>query len=342
MNTPKRKITELGFTVFAFLVGSLALSPAFGAAAPEHPTGLTLSVDFNKTSYFLGEPVYVLGEPVVVRLSICNTSGRPITDRWFSYTRGFYLSLENAAGRRVHMEETEGERVQRITDFVYILAPGQTVTTAFDLTRGDIIARSECFPRLARWVRRDEQWVPGYVVEPGTYRLRVTQDLRMNKAEDGGLIRLRCSKEFTIREPNNVEKQALALFASQPRSSGPGEETSQITALADYEYLWKTYRETPYAPYALYYAARILQYQNRFSAALADYALLMQEFPQFPLRADALYYQTLALRAAKQSEQAGATALMLRDQFKNHLIAPDVATKDKGSRIQLLLSQMGM
>ena len=72
--------------------------------------------------------------------------------------------------------------------------------------------------------------------------------------------------------------------------------------------------------------------------AAARYALLLREYPKFPLEADALYYMALAQKGAGQTAALRKTALKVRDKYWNHLVAPDVPMREKGSRIQMLLT----
>lgn len=332
MKLKRLNILQTLAVIGAVLILIVANCPP-GLAATEEANGLRLSIDFNKACY-------VLGEPIIVRLSISNVGTEPITERWFAYTRGFYLDLENAAGTRVGMEELESEKEQIITDVVCALQPGETVSTAFDLTRGDIAASSPFFPKLARILFPTEPVIREYVVKHGTYRLFVMHRLQMNKSDGEVPACMKASKEFTVLPPNDEQTKALVFFETIPRFDRAGAEASQANALADYDLVWKQYRSTPFAPYALYYSARILQRQGDLTNALAKYSELRQACPDFPLIADLLYYQATALIDAGKASDAKAVASLLESQFSNHLVSPDVATKEKGSPVRLLLDRL--
>jgi hypothetical protein len=310
--------------------------------ATDKTTGLHLSLDFSKRSY-------VLGEPIIVRVSINNAGKTPVTDRWFAYTRGFTLELEDAEGHGAQMNVLYVAKAQAITDWVFTVLPGQTVTTTFDLVRGSIIGSTPVFPRFADFAMPSQQRIPGYAVAPGVYRLTATHSLPMNKTEDGNVIILQVSKEFTLRAPTAQEKEALTLFETVPqftsadaKEAEKAAEKSQQDALAAYQRVWSEYPTTPFAPYALYYSGRIHQYQGELGAAADAYSLLMQRFPQFPLTAEVLYHHSLALHGLAREQDARQLAGILAQRYQNHLIEPDVPMKEKGSRIRLLLKELGM
>jgi tetratricopeptide (TPR) repeat protein len=325
----------IGFALAGFL--GLRATESAPKLGEQQANSLILSLDLNKQSY-------ILGEPIVVLASLTNKSNVSVDDHWFSFGIGFYLRLETDTGQPVMMERIYTQRARILTDWAATLSSGQTITTANDLTRGDPVGTSPTTPRIARGVIFRKGKITGYAIAPGTYRLIAIHDLRKHKLPDGGRIRLETSKEFTVRAPQGAEKEALALFETQAFFSGEGAAESQKNALAAYDKIWNEYRATPFAQYALYYSARILQTQGKLSEAEAKYSLLLEQFPDFPLLADALYYQTLIERDLKQSDKAQKSALKLREKFKNHLVAPDVPMKNHtpGSRVRILLKNMGL
>jgi hypothetical protein len=329
-------------TVIVLALAALALSQLTAAAAPE-PEALRTSISLNKTSY-------IVGEPVIVEVSITNAGTTPVLDRWFSYTRGFYLSLSDVNGRRIPMYLEMTEQEQSLTDFVYSIPPGGSVKTSFDLTRGDIVDGSSYFPTLAKpdLIARDR--ISSYVLKPGQYRLTALQDLRMNQIPGLPPLRLKATQNFEIREPNDLERQALMLFEARPFFAQPNADSDTVVAAANsqgaallaYSQLSTAYTKTPFAEYALYYSARILHRQGKFAEAASKYQAVRVRYPAFPLLADMLYYETAALTAADKSQDASASATILRDCFRNHLVGPDVPALGEGNRSDELLRKLGL
>lgn len=307
------------------LVTACASVPATAAL---EKADLRLSVD-------LGKGTYVLGEPIVARLTVTNMGNTTVTSRWFSYTSKLFLRLEDTEGRAAPLEVEYGRTERPLTFWERPLAPGETVSTAFDLTRGDIVASSGFFPKLAKFAYPQRAKIPGYTIGPGTYRLVARHGV-------GSGSELKATAEFTIRAPTEAEREALLLFESNAYFDGPDAEWSQLHTIADYSAIWREHLTTPFAPCALYYAARLLQQRGRPDAAITKYALLRKERPTFPLMAEVLYYETLALYDSGRVDEAKALAKAKLLKFKNHLVGPDVETREKGSRIELLLAKLDL
>ncbi len=324
----RTRIFVLAIWVFS-VMAMMCVGSAWAINRGPELRGVRLGIDSNKDTY-------VSGEPIIVTLTITNVGTVDITDRWFAYARGFEVDLEDSSGRPVQMSVLNADKEQEITDWVYKLGPGESVKTSFDLLRGDIIGSSPCFPKLAKGVSGGAGWVSGYAVKPGTYRLRVWHDLQLTRKADGILNRLETSAMFSIREPNSEEKQALSLFETL-RMAGD-------KAIAAYGRVWSEHPQTPYAPYAQYYAGRMLQNRGSNADAAAKYSALLTQAPDFPLAANALYFEAKAQRALGRKDKAREIAARLRKDYWNCLIQPDVPmpNRQQGSRIQLLCGELGV
>lgn len=287
---------------------------------------------------------YVIGEPITATVTITNTGDKPVTDRWFAYARGFHLRLEDTTGKRIAMNVLFADIAQDITNWVKTLSPGEMVSTSFEITRGDIVAGSAFFPRLACRRTESETRVPGYVVKPGTYRLVARHYLELNRWPGEPLNELRASVEFALRPADPQEQAVLSLFEAQPSFTGTGADESQTNALAVYAQIVSEYPKSVFAPYALYYIGRIRQQRGETAAALDAYSRLISDYQAFPLMANAVYFKAKALLDAGERDQAKDVASTLRDRFPNYLVAPDVEMPkhEKGSRIGLLLRDVGL
>lgn len=303
----------------------------------------TLTVQFNKTEY-------VLGEPIIASISVTNGSNTPFYANWLSFGGGFGLRLEKKDGTRVELIQLLSEAEHPMFRFEEPLKHLQSYTTAFDLVRLDVSGSSAFFPRLSLYPSLGTDKIRGYVVEPGTFKIKVIQALTARLNPPGSATALDAYATFTIREPNDREKEALKLFELQPILVGKSAdearkadaEQSQLGCIAAYDKIWNSYRDTVYAPYALYYAARVSQKMGDNAGAVNRYTTLQESAKDFPLMADLLYHKTIALRDSGKKEEAATAAQTLKEKYWNHMAAPTIEYEQRGSRIRNLISELGI
>ncbi len=325
----------------AFCVGGCNGVPDKSAKNTKTTGGIVLSIDFNKKEY-------VMGEPVVAEVSVRNTGNVPIYANWFSLDGDFTLKLENMDGTRIHTRHFFWSVSKPLSRFEESLNPGEIYTTAMDITRA-ICGSSELCPSLARH-QYPATKISGYVVGSGTFKLKAIHALNYRRNPAGSAKGIYASTTFTIRKPNHTEKTALKLFETQPffasedaeESRKTNAEQSQLESIAAFDKIWNNYRDTVYAPYALYYAARVSQKMGDNSEAIRKYETLESSSKDFPLIADLLYYKTIALKDSGKKDKALIVGQQLKDKYWDHLVAPTIATQRNGSSLRNLVSNLGI
>ncbi len=298
----------------------------------------------------LNMTVFALGEPIVATVTVRNAGKTPVTTNWFSINGGFALRLETIDGTPIMMDAEYGETAHPLTHFMEPLKPGQAYTTTLDITRADIAESSSYFPRLAHFRERLTSKIGGYIVSPDTYKLKAVQVLDYTRTSTSQPKGVYTSATFTIREPNETEKEALRLFETQPLFTNDEDsearktdaEQSQLEAISAFDKIWNDYRDTVYAPYALYYAARVSQKMGDNSGAIRKYETLESSSKDFPLMADLHYYKTIALKDSGKKDKALIVGQQLKDKYWDHIVAPTVETKCKGSSLRNLVSDLGI
>jgi hypothetical protein len=319
------------------LIGMLI--PACGRADNTDPAkALTISAKLNKQNY-------IWGEPIVVTVTITNTGRQTISQRWFGTGGSFCCKVLDASGKGIPTVTAFSFIEQTYSDWNYALPSAKSISTSFDLLRGDPIDQNGTFPKLAIYHPRKGI---GYATKTGAYRSIFSYYLQDDSSGSPRLKLQDATVSFSIRSPNNEEKEALKLFEINYMFSSARDE--KITnAIGNFNKIYTQYFNTPYAPYALYYCGRLLQYRGANASALSKYATLLEHYPQFPLMEDLLYYQALALRDAKQPARAHIAAQYLHDHYKNHLVSPGVPMPRAkgngmipGSRIINFAKEMGV
>ncbi len=335
------------YSILALLIFCTCCMKYCTAAPEETPksmdsqTSVILSIEFNKA-------IYAVGESIITTLSVRNVGNIPKTAEWLSMGGECLLYLENEEGNSILMPALHADTAHPTFVFAEPLNPGQAYSTTFDLTRLDISGSSLLFPRLA-WmpaVRRTR--IDRYVVGPGTYKLKAIQVVDVPHDPKYPATLIEGARSFIIREPNIREKEALNLFELQPffaseqdkDSRKANAHQSQLDTITAFDKVWNNYRDTVYAPYALYYAARISQKMGDNSGAVSRYTTLEKSCRDFPLMADLLYYKTIALRDAGNKYEAMVVAQKLKDRYWNHLVAPTIETRRKGSPLRNMITDL--
>jgi hypothetical protein len=317
-------------------------------AAPENTLDTT---DLQKTvvlSIKLNKTIFALGEPIIATITVRNIGSTPVSTNWLSIDGRLALRLEVIDGTPIMMEALYGEVSNPFTHFLEPLKPGQAYTTAMDITRADIVESSPFFPRLAYFRDRSTSKINGYIVGPGVFKLNAIHVLDYTRTATSPPEGIYASTTFTIREPNQTEKEALKLFEWQPffpegqvdEAIKTDAEQTQINSITAFDKIWNSYRDTVYAPYALYYAARISQKMGDNSEAISRYTTLEKSCKDFPLMTDLLYYKTIALRDAGNKYEAMVVAQKLREKYWNHLVAPTIVTRRKGSPLRNMITDL--
>ena len=321
------------------------MTSASASETEKKPGSIVISIDFNKTEY-------ALGEPVITTISVKNNGVLQKTADWISFNYSCLLHLEDMKGRNIMMSRVYGDIAIPIFIFNDTLKPGQAYSATFDLTRADVSSSSIQFPRLAKMPHFVNNRIDGYVVGPGTYRLIAEQLVDRPAKVTEPAYKVDGSGTFTIRESDEREKQALKLFETQPfffietetenEARKADAEQSQLDAMSAFDRVWNNYRDTVYAPYALYYAARVSQKMGDNSGAINRYTILERSCKDFPLMADLLYYKTIALKDSGKKDEAIVVGQQLKEKYWDHLVAPTVETKRKGSSLRNLVSDLGI
>jgi hypothetical protein len=344
---PKKIFSHPCMILYLLLFFSLTMLCSCCLAQTRNTPNLSINAQLNKSTY-------IWGEPIIVTVTIKNTGKEPITNTWFSSALHFKVDLQNDKGEHLQtLFRSPGfGSTPEPTAWRHTLLPGESITTRFDLLRGDPIDDYSFFPRLSVFSPVTDIYSNIYYVrdlKSGSFTIQVSHDPDGHRRYTPALWIKSAIYKFTIKPADSVQQQALKLFEAPLDLYGRDRDKKRQNTLVAFDQVWRKYPDTPYAPYAIYYQGRIFQDINQYGDALAKYDLLLRRYPNFPLKVDLLYYQAIALRDAKQPARAKIAAQYLNDHFKNHLVSPNASMpllkaggKVKGSRIINLAKEMGI
>lgn len=289
---------------------------------------VALSMETNKLSY-------VVGEPVIVSLALTNKGNQPVNARWFRLPQSLNFRIRSEDGRRIfaRTETPEGT----VTIGLSTLSSKETLTTDFDIVIGDIINVSDQFPRTDGIVSTNIKDVTRYRLAPGRYTIVAVQGYALN----GINTTATATASFEVQAPNEREKAALQLWmqrylrpiddVAKKRYIGAEYETYKQAifawwneAKADFQKLNREYPETPYAPYALYYSGRLAQTQENWAEAISSYEQVLKDYPKFALQVDLLYCLADCYIHAGQKIKAQQNLDLLKQRFPSHFVLPTV------------------
>lgn len=299
------------------------------ANARDFPEGrVAMDLSLNKDDF-------VIGEPIVLNIKLKNNGTEAADGLLFTVDGKCDIHMTDMNDKNIFMEHFESDMAFCRTGWKRSLNAGEIITTSLDITRGEIFNQEPACPTIARRFGIKNGKLPGYVIGPGKYILHVVHIYDVGHQE----MASRRTISFSVRAPNEEESNALALFETVPQYESSimddAEEQSILAASNAYDKVWNSYNNTVYAPYALYYAARLNQHTGNIEGAAQRYNTLLQKHPEFALKVDAAYYQALCMQKLGKIKEFNDSMDNLMKNHSNHLVSTLSAHGRKSPIIEL-------
>ena len=237
--------------IFKWIALTLAATLFFGCQKEtEMPRVPSLSVSLSKDSF-------LLGEPITVRVSLENAWMLP-GEPWLFEGVSLIIWVEDEAGN-VPISDSKVFDVPIPAWDALSVSPGETLLLEKEIVIGDI----STIPQSVRTLVLEDRIVtaqePALRAKPllreGRNTLHVRNDLMNTKSRTVfGSPSLVSSVSFTIVAAPKHEQAASALMSA--RSSGS--DASNRAVLTSLRNLYKTYPDSTFAPWARYYATKLL------------------------------------------------------------------------------------